>query len=113
MRKPRRPTLAAVLGGDVSKSRSPAIHEAAFAALGIEGRYFAFSVDGRGFPRMVRTLRDDGFIYANVTIPHKRAAARLATRLGDRATRIAGAANTLVFSPRKIVAANTDGAGLL
>ena len=32
---------AAVLGADVSKSRSPAIHNAAFRALGIEGEYVA------------------------------------------------------------------------
>jgi len=40
---------AAVLGADVSKSRSPAIHNAAFRALGIEGEYVALSVETRRF----------------------------------------------------------------
>ncbi|HET6281425.1 MAG TPA: shikimate dehydrogenase, partial [Polyangia bacterium] len=51
---------AAVLGADVSKSRSPAIHEAAFRALGVEGSYVALSVDARGFRRLVASLRQQG-----------------------------------------------------
>ena len=46
---------AAVLGADVSKSRSPAIHNAAFRALGIEGEYVAHSVDARRLPRAGRS----------------------------------------------------------
>jgi shikimate dehydrogenase len=45
---------AAVLGADVSKSRSPAIHNAAFRALGIEGEYVALSVEARRFRALVR-----------------------------------------------------------
>ena len=41
---------AAVLGADVSKSRSPAIHNAAFRALGLEGEYVAVSVEARRLP---------------------------------------------------------------
>ena len=44
---------AAVLGSDVSKSRSPAIHNAAFKALGIDGEYVARSVDAAGFGALV------------------------------------------------------------
>src|SRR4051812_22493252 len=108
---------AAVLGADVSKSRSPAIHQAAFKALGVEGTYQAFSVDGRTFRATVRHLCDEGFRYLNVTIPHKRAAAALASPASAlvRATR---AANTLILKKastgtRKVRGENTDGYGLL
>jgi shikimate dehydrogenase len=105
---------AAVLGSDVSKSRSPAIHNAAFRALGIDGEYVARSVDAAGFPALVRQLRADGYRYLNVTIPHKEAAAQLADEQGPEVL-ASGAANTLLFTTPNapIRAENTDGAGLI
>ena len=104
---------AAVLGADVSRSRSPAIHNAAFRALGVEGEYGAFSVDARGFRPLLKTLRAEGYRYLNVTIPHKLAAARFADRQGPE-VRVSAAANTLLFGARGGVRAeNTDGAGLI
>jgi shikimate dehydrogenase len=105
---------AAVLGADVSRSRSPAIHNAAFRALGVEGEYLALSVEPRRFRGLVRQLRADGHRYLNVTIPHKYAAADLADRKGPE-VRASGAANTLLFAkPQSPVRAeNTDGAGLI
>jgi shikimate dehydrogenase len=107
----------AVLGSDVSKSRSPAIHQAAFEALGLEGEYRAFSVDGRGFRPLVRRLIDEGYRYVNVTIPHKRAAAAL-SEVASQLVRSTGAANTLILSrtkagKRKVRGENTDGYGLI
>ena len=106
---------AAVLGSDVSKSRSPAIHRAAYRALGIEGEFEALSVPAEGFEALVRDLARRGYRYVNVTIPHKAAAAAMAvTRSGM--VRNCAAANTLVFEPEPphaIHAANTDGHGLL
>ena len=105
---------AAVFGADVSKSRSPAIHNAAFRALGVEGEYGAFSVEARQFRNMVRRLRLEGYRYLNVTIPHKTTAADLADKQGPE-VRVSGAANTLLFAkPQGAVRAeNTDGAGLI
>jgi len=105
---------AAVLGSDVSKSRSPAIHNAAFKALGVEGEYVARSVDAAGFGALVRQLRADGYRYLNVTIPHKEAAAQLADAQGPEVG-ASGAANTLLFATpaAPIRAENTDGAGLI
>lgn len=106
----------AVLGADVSNSRSPAIHRAAFRALNVEGSYEAFSVDARGFRGLVRRLAAGGFDYVNVTIPHKRAAAALAD-VRTALVRATGAANTLIFPHRgrrdAIRADNTDGYGLM
>lgn len=103
---------AAVLGSDVSKSRSPAIHNAAFRALGIEGEYGAISVEADRFRAVVADLRAQGYRYLNVTIPHKLAAARLAQARGPE-VRVSGAANTLLFARNRMRAENTDGAGLI
>jgi shikimate dehydrogenase len=103
---------AAVLGVDVSKSRSPVIHQAAFRALKMKGRYQAISVDAAGFEALITKLRQDGFRYVNVTIPHKGAAAALATSAAP-AVKAAGAANTLIFDGGRIRAENTDGLGLI
>ena len=106
---------AAVLGADVSKSRSPAIHNAAYRVLGLEGRYEAISVEPAQFEATVAELGARGFQYLNVTIPHKAAAAALGTTRSAM-VRQCGAANTLIFEPGApgvLHAANTDGHGLL
>jgi shikimate dehydrogenase len=104
---------AAVLGADVSQSRSPAIHNAAFRALGVAGDYGAISVAPENFGAAVADLQAQGYRYLNVTIPHKPAAHALAGRHGPEA-RVSGAANTLLFEDAGgIRAENTDGAGLL
>ena len=102
----------AVLGHPVAHSRSPAMHNAAFAALGLDWRYEAIDVEPERFAEFVRGMPADGFAGANVTIPHKVAALELA----DTATAVArgvGAANTLVFRDGAIHAENTDVEGTL
>jgi shikimate dehydrogenase len=103
---------AAVLGADVSKSRSPAIHQAAYRALGLDGSYDRVSIDARRFAAEVARLRAEGYGYLNVTIPHKLRAARLAQARGPE-VRVSQAANTLIFEGGRIRAENTDGAGLI
>jgi shikimate dehydrogenase len=105
---------AAVLGADVSKSRSPAIHNAAFEALGVDGLYEAISVDEGTFHARAKQLCSNGYLYLNVTIPHKQAAVKLANAQGPE-VRASGAANTLLFSSPvgPVRAENTDGAGLI
>ncbi len=103
-----------VLGWPVAHSRSPAIHNAAFASLGMAGwRYQRLPVPPELFEQTTRALEASGFIGANVTIPHKEAALRLADRASE-AARAIGAANTLTFGPEGVIAAeNTDAPGLI
>lgn len=97
-----------VLGWPVRHSRSPAMHEAAYRALGLDDwAYQLLPVTPELFDETVRALPGTGFHGANVTIPHKQAALALA----DDATasaRAIGAANTLTFSGGRIHADNTD-----
>jgi shikimate dehydrogenase len=103
-----------VLGWPVAHSRSPAIHNAALAALGLDGwRYQLLPVPPGLLAGTVRALPGSGFLGVNVTIPHKHAALRLADEASGPAREI-GAANTLTFGPEgEICAENTDAPGLI
>jgi len=103
-----------VLGWPVAHSRSPAIHNAALAALAMDGwHYQRLPVPPQLFAATTRSLGQSGLRGANVTIPHKHAALALAERVSPAAGEI-GAANTLTFEPDgTISAANTDAPGLI
>jgi shikimate dehydrogenase len=108
------PVRVGVLGWPVAHSRSPAMHNAALAALGMgDWRYQLLPVPPALFAETTRALGSCGFLGANVTIPHKRAALALAGE-ASRAAREIGAANTLTFAGDGTIAAeNTDAPGLL
>jgi shikimate dehydrogenase len=108
------PVRVGVLGWPVAHSRSPAIHNAALAALGLDGwRYQRLPVPRALFAETTRALRSSGFVGANVTIPYKQDALALATEASEAALAI-GAANTLTFlDDGAIVAENTDAPGLV
>ena len=103
-----------VLGWPVAHSRSPAMHNAALAELGMgEWHYQRLPVPPELFAETTRALGQAGFVGANVTIPHKQAALALADS-ASAAARAIGAANTLSFAPDGTIAAeNTDAPGLL
>jgi shikimate dehydrogenase len=105
-------TLVGVLGWPVAHSRSPAMHNAAFEALGLDWRYELLPVEPERFEAFLRELPGRGFAGANVTIPHKLRALELADDASDVA-RATGAANTLTFAERGIEAENTDVEGFL
>lgn len=88
---------------------------AALRALGLDREgwsYGALEIPPVDFDRSVAGLADQGYVGANVTIPHKETALALADRSTDRAAAI-GAANTLSFAEGEIIADNTDAPGLL
>ncbi|HTA37009.1 MAG TPA: shikimate dehydrogenase [Solirubrobacteraceae bacterium] len=103
-----------VLGWPVAHSRSPAMHNAALAELGLsDWHYQALPVPPELFEQTTRALGGSGFAGANVTIPHKHAALALADGASE-AARAIGAANTLTFAPGGAIAAeNTDAPGLI
>jgi shikimate dehydrogenase len=102
-----------VCGWPVGHSRSPAMHNAALQAVGLDGwRYQALPVPPELFDETVRELPGAGFRGVNVTIPHKEAALRLAGEASETAAAV-GAANTLTFQGDAVIADNTDVTGLL
>ena len=104
------PRCFGVLGDPVAHSRSPAMHTAAFAALGLPHRYLAFHVDAAGLAAAVAGARALGFGGLNVTVPHKQAALALCDELSPAARRI-GAVNTIAFAEGGISGDNTDAPG--
>lgn len=105
-------TLLGVLGWPVAHSRSPAIQNAALAAAGLDWRYMKLPVRPDELEATARALPGSGYRGANVTIPHKLAALRLAD-VASPAARAIGAANTLSFANGRIEADNTDAGGLV
>jgi len=102
----------AVVGDPVDHSLSPAIHNAALRTLGIEGSYVGHRVDATGMVDVVRDLLGGVLDGVNVTMPHKRLAARLVTRLAAEARRT-DAVNALTRVGDEAVGHNTDVAGMV
>ena len=106
-------TYLGVCGWPVAHSRSPQMHNAALAAVGLpDWRYLRLPLPPELFAEAVRALPAAGFRGVNVTIPHKEAALALADDATD-AARAIGAANTVTFEDGRIAADNTDAPGLL
>ena len=105
-------TLAAVIGDPIRHSRSPAIHNAGFAAAGLDWAFVAFEVPrGRGADA-VAAMRALGLGGLSVTMPHKQDAAWVCDRLTPDATAL-GAVNTVVPGEHGLLGASTDGEGFL
>jgi shikimate dehydrogenase len=105
--------LAGVVGWPVEHSRSPQMHNAAYAALGMDWAYVPLAVPPERLADAVRGLAALGFAGVNVTIPHKQAVAGLVDELSD-AAREAGSVNTvLVREGGSLRGETTDGDGLL
>lgn len=98
-----------LLGHPVAHSLSPVIHQAAYRSLGMAHRYeLVDAPDLAALEAACHELRRGTIAGANVTIPWKREALKLADRADPSASDV-GAANVLVRSARgEIVAYNTD-----
>lgn len=104
--------LVVLLGDPVGHSLSPALHNAAFEAQGLNLTYLACRVSATDLGAAVEGLGALGAVGANVTIPHKRAVLGLA-QSASAAARATGAANTLVRADGGWHADNTDVEGFL
>ena len=102
----------ALFGYPLAHSVSPAMHHAAAATLGVSLRYELWPLDGEALPAAIAALRGREWLGANVTLPHKLDALRLADDASPLALRI-GAANTLYKRDRRLLAENTDAPALV
>jgi shikimate dehydrogenase len=104
--------VAGIIGDPVSHSRSPAIHNAAFAALDLDWVFVAFPVPPGGAARALDAVRALGIAGLSVTMPHKSDAAVACDELTDTAAAL-GAVNTVVARGPALVGDSTDGEGLV
>jgi shikimate dehydrogenase len=102
---------ACIIGWPAGHSRSPLIHNYWIKQHGIDAEYRREAVPPEEFAAFVKSMRDRGYVGANVTVPHKEAALALSTP-DDRA-RAVGATNTLWFDDGTLRSTNTDVEGFL
>lgn len=108
-----RSRLCGVLGHPLDHTLSPRMHNAAFAALGLDWVYVPWPVSPERLGEAVAGLRAlANFAGANVTVPHKEAVISHLDGLTEEA-RAVGAINTIVRAGDRLTGHTTDGAGLL
>ena len=104
---------ACIIGWPIEHSRSPAIHRYWLKVYGIDGDYEKEGVRPEELAGFLRSLAERGYSGANVTLPHKEEALRLAF-IADEAARAIGAANTVWRDGAgRLNASNTDAYGFM
>ena len=102
---------ACLIGWPAGHSRSPIIHKYWLKSFGIDGDYRIEAVSPADFAQFVARLGERGYTGANVTLPHKEQALKVAD--ADARARAVGAANTLWLDGGVLRATNTDVEGFL
>ncbi len=110
----KRKFLVGLIGANIMKSLSPAMHAEAFAAAGIEGYYHVMDVDvltGRQLPQLLEAAKTVGFCGTNVTFPFKQEVLALLDEVDREAAQI-GAVNAVTIAPNgRTKGYNTDRRG--
>jgi shikimate dehydrogenase len=106
-----RTRLAAVYGDPVGHSLSPAMHNAAYAALGMERAYVAFRVTPERLHEALRAVVALGMAGVNLTVPHKERAVRMLDSLSEEARQLQSV-NCIVNREGALHGENTDARGL-
>jgi len=101
-----------LIGDPVAHSYSPRIQQAAFDAFGITARYELWHTPVHALLQRIRSLCNEHYLGANVTIPYKETVLPLMDKVDPLATRI-GAVNTIVHQDGYLHGYNTDAPGLL
>ena len=107
-----RTRLLGVFGYPVEHSLSPAMHNAAIAALGLDYLYIPFSVLPENLDPAIHSLVALGIIGVNLTIPHKERVLPYLDEI-DSEARAVGAVNTVHNDGGRLVGYNTDGEGFI
>lgn len=103
--------MICLLGSPVAHSMSPAMHNEAFAELGLDYRYLAFDVKEGELAGVMDSFRKMGVRGFNLTMPLKTEAVALCDRLSP-AAEIAGSVNTVVLEEDGTTTGHTtDGIG--
>jgi len=104
--------IVAVIGDPIEHTLSPAMHNAAFAALGLDWVYVACHVLPERVGASVEAVRALGWRGMNVTVPHKQAVMPFLDEL-SAAARAVGAANTIIHCDGRLIGDNTDVTGII
>jgi shikimate dehydrogenase len=102
---------AAVLGSPVAHSLSPALHRAAYVALGLDWSYDAVEVVSAGLPAFLDGLGPE-WVGLSLTMPLKQTVLPLLTSASDVVS-LTGAANTVLLADGQRIGHNTDVHGIV
>lgn len=103
---------AFVIGHPIAHSRSPMLHGHWLQTLGVPGAYEMRDVPPQELAAFFATLREQGYVGGNVTVPHKVAVLPFLARI-DEAAQAIGAVNTVWIEDGALVGGNTDAYGFL
>jgi len=103
-------SLYAVIGDPIAQSKSPLMHNAAFAKLRLDALYAAFLVKEDELERFIAEIKSSNIAGLNVTIPHKLNVMKYLDVIDEDAKEL-GAVNTIVNDGGKLIGYNTDGIG--
>ena len=101
-----------LLGYPLEHSVSPAMHNAAFRALGMDWEYEKLEAPREKLGGVIARLREQDFAGANVTVPHKQVVIEMLDEISETARRIR-AVNTIVNRDGKLCGDNTDAMGFI
>jgi shikimate dehydrogenase len=104
--------VCALFGHPVGHSLSPALHNAAFDALGLPLVYVAHDIQPGHVAEAIAAARTLGYRGLSVTIPHKVAALDCVDEV-DATARAIGCINTIVNDGGRLLGTNSDGLGAL
>jgi shikimate dehydrogenase len=107
-----RTVITAVFGDPVEHSMSPAMHNAAYTALGIDRIYIAFHVTPENLRSAISAVPALGIAGVNLTVPHKEAAARMLKDRLSAEAKLLRAVNCVINDRGKLRGDNTDARGL-
>ena len=102
--------IVGVFGSPIAHTASPAMHNAAFAALKMNWAYLPFHVEPQNLKAALTGVRDMNFRGVNLTVPHKLLALDIVDEVDAQARKL-GAVNTVVVEAGKLRGFNTDGYG--
>jgi shikimate dehydrogenase len=105
-------TIVGIFGSPIKHTASPAMHNAAFAALEMNWVYLAFPVDPQNLRAALQGASHMGLVGINLTIPHKILALDWIDEIDAEARKL-GAVNTLCMENGRLRGYNTDGYGFL
>ena len=101
-----------IFGQPIAHTRSPALHNAAFRALGLPYVYLPFSVPPAALGKATAGIRALNLVGVNVTVPHKEKILRYLDELSPAAS-LYRAVNTVINRHGSLYGENTDGQGFL
>ena len=104
--------ITGLFGYPVEHTLSPAMHNAAFAHLGMDYCYVPFLVHPDSLGKAIESVRALNLAGVNVTVPHKEAVIAFLDKVNEEASFI-GAVNTIVPREGVLTGYNTDGRGFM